>query len=91
MILVAAFWLASLQESPIDEIVVTAAKRGRCDLSVAGRIIADPEFKARAAEWRAGRPVTVVVPASARVTCLAKIMFRLADHGVTRAVFVDHP
>lgn len=75
-------------EAPGDEVVVVARRR-RCDLALAGRIVGSAEFRARAAEWRAGRPVTVVVPPDARVPCLAKIMFRLADHGATRAVFVD--
>jgi hypothetical protein len=90
VILALVFSLTVAQKAPIDEITVVAKKR-RCDLSVAGRIIADPEFRARLSEWRVGRPVRVLVPASARMTCLAKIMFRLADHGVTQAEFVDQP
>ncbi len=73
-----------------DEILVVAKPR-KCDLSVAGRTMRDPEFKVRAAEWAAGRPVRVVVPIDARTKCLAKIMFRLHDKGVTRAEFVDAP
>lgn len=90
MILALVFLLTVAQQTPINEITVVAKKR-RCDLSVAGRIIADPEFRARSSEWRVGHPVRVLVPASARVTCLAKIMFRLADRGVTQAEFVDQP
>lgn len=71
-----------------DDIIVTARRR-HCDINIAGRVIDSAEFRARADQWRAGRPVRVVVPAEARVSCLAKIMFRLADHGVTRAEFVD--
>ena len=69
-----------------DEILVVAKPR-KCDLSVAGRTLRSREFKARAAEWAAGRPVRVVVPTDARTKCLAKIMFRLHDNGVTRAEF----
>lgn len=71
-----------------DEILVVAKPR-KCDLSVAGRTMRSSEFKARAAEWAAGRPVRVVVPTDVRTRCLAKIMFRLHDNGVTRAEFVD--
>lgn len=74
----------------LDEIVVVA-RPGKCDLLVAGRTIRSPEFKARAAEWAAGRAVRIVVPAGARTRCLAKIMFKLRDHGVTRAEFVNGP
>lgn len=73
-----------------DEILLVAKPR-KCDLSVAGRTLRSPEFKARAAEWVAGRPVRVVVPTDARTRCLAKIMFRLHDNGVIRAEFVDAP
>lgn len=64
-----------------DEILVVA-KPSKCDLSVAGRTMRSPEFKARAAEWAAGRPVRVVVPTDARTRCLAKIMYRLHDNGM---------
>jgi hypothetical protein len=70
-----------------DEILVVAKSR-KCDLSVAGRTLRSPQFKARAAEWAAGRPVRVIVPIDARTRCLAKIMFRLHDNGLTRAEFV---
>ena len=71
-----------------DEIVVVA-KSGKCDLSIAGRAIGAPEFRRYAADWAAGWPVRVIVPANARTRCLAKIMFKLHDRGVTRAEFVD--
>lgn len=77
---------ATVEPVPVD-VVVTARKR-RCDVSIANRVISDAEFKARAAEWAAGVPVRVVAPASADYKCLAKIAFRLADHGVTRITFL---
>ena len=73
-----------------DEIVVRASRR-KCRMEIANRILSDSEFKARAAEWAAGRPIRVVVPAGTHYRCLAKIMFRLNDHGVTRAHFLDAP
>ncbi|MBO9714928.1 hypothetical protein [Sphingomonas sp.] len=76
--------------APEDVIVVTA-KKHKCRLSIASRVISDSEFQKRAAEWAAGRPVRVMVPAGTDYQCLAKIMFRLNDHGVKRAAFVDAP
>ena len=49
------------------------------------------DFQKYAAEWAAGRPVRIIVPRAARTKCLAKIMFKLHDHGVTQAEFVDMP
>lgn len=91
--MLSALILASISAQSVaggDDIVVTARRR-RCDVSIAGRVINSSEFRAHAAEWRVGRPIRVVVPPEARVSCLAKIMFRLADHGVTRAEFIDPP
>jgi hypothetical protein len=73
-----------------DEIVVRATRR-KCAIEIAHRTVSDAEFKARAADWAAGRPVRVIVPAGTGYKCLARIMFRLNDHGVVRAVFVDAP
>ena len=74
------------EPTPVD--VVVTARRRRCDVSVANRVVTDAEFKARAAEWAAGVPVRVTAPASADYKCLAKIAFRLADYGVTRITFL---
>jgi len=75
--------------SEADEVVVTG--RRTCDLSTAGRAISGKALDARAAEWRAGRTVRIAVPAGLRSRCLAKVMFRLHDRGVTTAEFVDLP
>ncbi len=73
-----------------NEIVVVAKPR-KCVLSSAGRTLRDADFKRHAAEWAAGLPVRIVVPRAARTQCLAKIMFKLHDYGVTKAEFVDMP
>lgn len=73
--------------APVEIVVV--AKRRKCDTSVAGRILSDREFNARAAEWAAGTPVRVVAPTRSDIRCLAKITFRLADKGVRNVEFVD--
>ena len=77
---------AAADAAPVE--VVVTARRRRCDVSVANRLVSDAEFRARAAQWAAGVPVRVVAPASADYKCLAKIAFRLADYGVTRITFV---
>ncbi len=73
-----------------NEIVVVAKPR-KCVLSSAGRTLRDADFKRYAAEWAAGLLVRIVVSRAARTQCLAKIMFKLHDYGVTRAEFVDMP
>jgi len=78
-----------LQAASVDDIVVVG--RRSCDLSIAGRAISGGELDRQAVEWRAGRTVQIVVPASLRTRCLAKVMFRLADRGVATAEFIDAP
>ena len=68
------------------EIVIVARSR-KCDVSIANRVLSHAEFKRRAAEWAAGTPVRVVAPPGADYRCLAKIAFRLADHGVKKIIF----
>lgn len=89
LLLALLFALQSAAPAPAeDEIIVTAVKK-KCRVSIADRIIGDSEFKAKAKEWAAGKPVRVRVPAGSSYTCMAKIMFRLNEYGVTRATFVD--
>lgn len=76
-----------IQAAPVDVVVV--ARRRRCDVAIASRILSSAEFNARAAEWAAGAPVRVHVPVDASHKCLARIMFRLADKGVRQAEFVE--
>jgi hypothetical protein len=74
---------------PADEIVVVSSRKRKCRMEIASRVISDKEFKARAADWAAGKPVRVIVPPRTDYKCLAKIMFKLNDHGVRRADFVE--
>ena len=69
-----------------DEVVVTAKKR-KCEPAVADRIVKDKEFRARAAEWAGGTPVRVVLERGASYKCLARIVFKLNEYGVTRVLF----
>lgn len=77
-------------EPPAEDIVVTA-ERSRCSVRLADRVLSNPEFNRRAKDWAAGVPVRVIAPRSADYKCLAKIAFRLANHGVKRMTFVDPP
>lgn len=79
---------AAPAEPPVADIVVVA-RRQKCDVSIASRLISDREFRARAREWATGTIVRVHAPARSSYQCLAKIMFKLGDYGVTRAEFVD--
>ncbi|MES2754117.1 MAG: hypothetical protein V4659_05585 [Pseudomonadota bacterium] len=87
--LIFAAMLIAQAAAPVEAEVVVTARRRKCDISIANRTISDREFKKRAAEWAAGIPVRVVAPRQADIRCLAKIAFRLADHGVTRIHFVE--
>jgi biopolymer transport protein ExbD len=91
----AALLLASMAAPPPAaaepaEIVVRAVRK-KCRVQIADRILTDPEFNARLEEWAKGVPVSVVVPADTDYKCLAKIVFRLNDKGVSRVEFVDRP
>ena len=76
-----------LQAAPADVVVV--ARRRRCDVSVADRILSSKEFDARTAEWAAGVPVRVHAPDTSSRKCLTRILFKLADRGVRQVEFVD--
>jgi hypothetical protein len=71
-----------------DDIVVTAV-RDTCTLRFADKTMTDAEFDARAAEWRAGRPVRVISRADADLPCVRRIASKLFGRGVTRIEFVD--
>ena len=79
----------ALIQATAGDIVVVARKS--CRLSIAGAAVDGRALDRYAAAWREGRPVRIVVPAGARTRCLAKVMFRLHDRGVTQAEFVDAP
>jgi hypothetical protein len=86
MLALAALLLLQAAEPVPADIVVVARKR-RCDVSVANRIVSDAEFRRRAAEWARGIPVRVTAPTSADYRCLARIVLKLNDYGVTRVIF----
>ncbi len=93
IVIVALVLLLSSNDAPSEtprEIIVVAKSR-KCDLSSAGRTLRNADFRKYAVDWAAGHPVRIVVPRAARTMCLAKIMFKLHDHGVTQAEFVDMP
>lgn len=80
--------IAAPAVSAADDIVVTAV-RDACTVRFAERTMTDAEFDARAAEWKAGRPVRVISRASADLACVRRIASRLFARGVTRIEFVD--
>ncbi len=94
MLLTTVLALLLSSNDPSSEIpreIIVVAKSRTCVVSSAGRTLRNADFKHYAAEWAAGRPVRIVVPRAARTRCLAKIMFKLHDRGVTQAEFVDMP
>ena len=76
-----------LQAAPVPADIVVTARKRKCDVSVASRIISDAEFRRRAAEWAGGTPVRVSAPTSADYKCLARIVLKLNEYGVTRVIF----
>jgi hypothetical protein len=91
LLLVVTAFMQLHSDNGVPSEVVVVAKSRKCDLAIGGRTMRDADFKRHAAEWAAGRPVRVVVPHAARTQCLARIMFKLHDRGVTQAEFVDAP
>jgi hypothetical protein len=71
-----------------DDIIVTAV-RDTCTLRFADKAMSDAQFEARSAEWKAGKPVRLLLRANADFPCVRKIAKRLFDKGVTRIEFVD--
>jgi hypothetical protein len=74
--------------APSTDIVVVARKR-KCRVQLKGALLSDRELDAYATQWARGEAVKVHVPSNASYKCLAQIMFKLTDRGVTRAQFVD--
>lgn len=73
-------------------IVVTGTRRGRCRVRLANRSLSNRKLASHAREWAAlGTPVTVIRPPGAGYRCMARIAFRLRDHGVLLTHFVDAP
>jgi hypothetical protein len=73
-------------------ITVTATRRGGCRVRLADRTLTDRQLAANAKQWAAdGTPLRVVRPAGADYHCMAKIAWRLGEHGVRLFHFVDPP
>ena len=71
------------------EDIVVQAKRARCSVQLRGREMSNREFDAHVRDWARGVPVRVIAPDRASYRCLARIMFKLSDKGVTAVEFVD--
>ena len=83
---------AAAAEPSEPAIVVTGTRRGRCRVRLADRALSDRQLAFHAREWAAlGTPVTVIRPAGAGYRCMARIAFRLRDHGVLLTRFIDAP
>src|SRR3569623_2097400 len=73
MISIALF--LALQTAPVDntpqpdDIVVTAV-RDTCTLRFADKTMTDAQFDARTAEWKAGRPVRMILRSDAAFPCV---------------------
>lgn len=81
---------APVSASQPEEIVVTGTRAGRCHIKLADRALSEREFETHAGEWaRLGLAIRVVHPAGTHYRCLARIAFRLNDHGVRLVHFVD--
>jgi flavin-binding protein dodecin len=81
---------APAQDQAAEEIIVTGTRPGKCRMQIADRALSEREFEVHAGEWaRLGRAIRVVHPANTHYRCLARIAFRLNDHGVWLVHFVD--
>ena len=80
---------STVAQAPSEAEVTVVARRGKCSVSIADRMISDRAFRARAKEWAAGTPVRIVSPDTTDYRCLTKIMGRLREYGVTRAQIVQ--
>lgn len=73
-------------------IIVTARRGGGCRVRLADRTLTDRELAANAKIWAAsGTPLRVIRPAGADYGCMARIAWRLGEHGVRLFHFVDSP
>jgi len=73
-----------------EEIVIVASRSGKCQVKLADRTLSSRQLAAHAGKWAAeGTPVRVIRPRGANYLCMARIAFRLGDHGVRLIQFVD--
>lgn len=89
MIATLLFLLQAAPAGPPPAEVVVVARKRKCDVSEADRVLSDAEFRRRAAEWAQGTPVRVRAPTATDYKCLARIVLKLHEHGVKRVVFAD--
>jgi len=94
--MIALFLVLALQASnspkdnePRADDIVVSAVRDTCTLRFADKAMSDAQFDARADEWKAGKPVRLVLRSDADFPCVRKIAKRLFDKGVTRIEFID--
>lgn len=90
LLLIAAVPPAPITAAQPVEIVVTA-RRNRCRVRIADRLLSDRELAAKAEEWSKGTAVRIVAPERLGYKCLAKIASRLGARGVRLIEFVDAP
>ncbi|THD37187.1 MAG: hypothetical protein E7773_03885 [Sphingomonas sp.] len=94
--MIGLFWLFALQATtpPVDNTpraddIIVSASRDTCTLRFADKTMTDAQFNARAEEWKAGKPVRLILRSSADFPCVRKIAKQLFDKGVTRIEFAD--
>ena len=80
---------APADNTPQPDDVVVVANVNSCNLRFADKPMTDAQFDARAAEWKAGKPVRLILRSDADFPCVRKIAKRLFDKGVTRIEFID--
>jgi hypothetical protein len=86
--LLGALGSAPAATAPPTDIVVVAKKR-KCRVQLGGALLSDRELDSYAMQWARGEEIRIHVPSTASYRCLAQIMFRLNERGVTRAQFLD--
>ena len=71
--------------------IVVVARQQRCSVQLGKTLLSRRQLDHYAKLWGDHEEVRISVAPGASYKCLAKIMFRLADRGVTHAYFVDQP
>jgi biopolymer transport protein ExbD len=83
------FLLAQLAASEAPAEIVVTARRSKCLVALRGHDLSRAELDRHIRQWAQGIPVQVRAPDRASYRCLAKLLFRLSDHGVRAVEFVD--
>lgn len=76
---------------PVADTITIVARRGKCRVELAGRMLTDREFDARAGYWAQGNAVRVIEPRGADRRCLVRISRALFARGARLIQFVDPP